>query len=1018
MYRCILALLLLALSQVAVADVHFRVLNSEVGSITDVTFDQHGLMWFGSRQGLYRYDGTRLQQVSSAQGLSDDDIRKVVVGPDNELWVAMNSGGLNIYQPKSGEVQIFRQGSEADTLSNDSVYDIAFLPDGSIWVATQSGLNRFDPNTGTFKRYFHDASTPQSLASNYAFSLYVDQRQRLWITTLGGGVSRYDPDVDAFKNVSLHGHTGQMQSDDVFAMLQVDAERFLFGTRAGVFLYNDVRQSVTPVLYEGQATGIATDIAAGAQALYVATLRHGVLAFHAETDRLSPLNRAPLGSENQLPAVPIFDMDVFQSQLFMGTWGKGLYAAFIEDSGLQAKLIQPTDEGATSNITALTNSPEGLLAGSFGNGVKRVHEHIQSLEMDNASPLHAGYRHLLKRYPELGNIGVLATSYSAAHQRLYLGTVEGLWIADLRAGALTKYRRLNERNIGYVNALAVQPNGDVWFGSGGEGLMLLEHRNDLLIAFNAQPQSQHQLVGDYVTALELDQHHLWVGTRSNGLSRCTMRPVRCQHIDEMSTTTPHFNITAIRKLSSGAVAFTTRGGGLYEYNPATQAMLQVNEAVGLNSNITLSVEEDSDGSLWVSSSAGLSRINAERNGIYNYPINALVGLTHFNADSSAGDAQEHLYFGALEGVVQLTKGTDILQHHGKTLLLSGEVRNKEQMTSVAAGEGVNKVAPESVIKLEFALLDYLAGPKDYQYRLTQTQPWQSVGQGQQLLLHHLAAGYYQIQIRSRDHAGLWQYSAPLALRVDPYFWQTWWFQCLILVAGLSLIWWLHRRRTARLAQRNRDLVRLQQQKQHAREQERQHISRELHDEIGQSLTACKLSLQMQHSVTEDVNAKAKLAGTVALVEKIIHHTRDLTRSLRPPQLDDVGLFVALDNYLETLRDCSDVTLTSQWPSELTDAVQAHSELIFRVVQEAVNNALKHAQARSIHVSISYDTSAIEVEVRDDGCGIDSKERRARMSTGQHLGLLGMRERLYEVKGSLTVTSAAGKGCTVRARIPL
>ncbi|WP_417687564.1 ligand-binding sensor domain-containing protein [Pseudidiomarina sp.] len=1017
MYRCILILVALAFCQSAFAGLNFRNLNDEVGSITDVTFDQHGLMWFASRQGIYRYDGTQLQQVSSAQGLSDDDIRKIVVGPDNRLWIGTNSGGLNVYDPETGSVRVYRHSEDSTTLSNDSVYDIAFAENGDVWVATQSGLNRFTTDTQAFQRYFHRPSEGGSIAANYTFSLYIDQQQRLWVATIGGGVSVYNSRLDTFSTVKLSEVTEADASDDVFSVLQVSPESYLLASRSGLYRFNELSNEAHPVTYQGSPIGTATDIVWAKNDVYVSTLNRGVFVYDLESGTLQTPNDAPLGSVSQLPSVPIFDMDVYESQLFVGTWGKGLYAAYLDNSELEAQLIRPTPAGELSNVTALTSSDVGVLAGSFGAGLMAVSDHLQRLEGSTGHTLNQGYRALVQSYPELRAIGVLAVAYSAAHARLYLGTVEGLWVADLKSLQLRKYSRYQEKVIGYVNALEVQENGDVWFGSGGEGLMHLDSSSDVLIAFNEQNADRHNLAGQYVTALHFERDYLWVGTRSNGLSRCTIRPLACQHIDALTGTTTHFNVTAIRALSSGSIVFATRGGGLYEFTPENSSIRHFAEDDGLGSNIILAVEEDVDRSLWLSTSKGLSRLNATRDSIYNYPVGAMLGMAHFNAHSSQADA-EHIYFGALEGVVKLKKGTTLPQQQAKTVLLAGQIRNKDETVMVQAGAVTHDVAPQSVIELEFALLDYIETQKLYHYRLAADQEWQLAGSGQQFLLHHLAPGSYNIQVRSRDHAGRWQYSESLGLKVYPYFWQTWWFQVIWLSSLLLMLWWLHKRRTARLAQRNQDLMRLQQQKQQAREQERQHLSRELHDEIGQNLTACKLSLQMQHSSTKDEDARNKLAGTVALVDKIISHTRDLTQSLRPPRLDELGLFVALDKYLEELRGYTDVELESQWPAELTDELQEHRELIFRLVQEAVNNALKHANARAIYVTITQSSRSIRVTVTDDGEGVETKVRDRKMASGQHLGLLGMRERLYEVGGEFKFESSVGHGSSVSARIPI
>lgn len=1009
--------------QCAFANISFHHVGIDVDSIIDIEFDSHGVMWLATREGVYRYDGSRLKHISSQQGLSDDDIRSLTIDKNDNIWIATNSGGLNIFEPLSGKVTAYRQTSSLDSLSNDSVYDVAFVDNNSAWVSTQNGLNLLDVQSGTFTRYFHRANDPKSLSSNYGYSLYLDDSQRLWIATLGGGVSVYNSERNNFEQIWLSDYTGLKSSDGVFAIRQIASDSFLFATRTGLYRYHHSSKQlewVTPTPETKRAVGTVTDLALSNSKVFVSTLNNGVFVYDIPSATLTVANSSDLGARLQTPAVPIYSLALYQSKLFIATLSKGLFSARINYNDLEARLMRTDVMGDLTNITSANILGNGeAVFGSFGAGLM-VSTGESSLVRINKGKLgeipQEKFQRLQEHYPEIGKVGILAVDVDLERNKIYLGTTFGLWVIDLNTEQLLKLTSYRHTDIGYVNALHLDDNGDVWFGSGGQGLMLWSGNSQLLIGFNEHEVPNSGLLGDYVTTLLRDGRYLWVGTRSKGLSRCEIKPLKCQHIDALSNSESHFNVTAITKLSNGNIMFATRGGGVFEAAESGARVENFTQQHGLNSNIILAVEQDSDQSVWLATAKGLSRISRTREEIINYPIDELVGTPQFNAHASAQN--DHvLLFGGLEGVIRINKHTSMPRDVERSLILHAKVKQQDH-TLIARTDSPLSVGPKSIIELDFALLDYGVGTKDYEYRLNAQEPWQAIGATQQFLLHHLSSGHYQVQVRSRDYSGQWQYSEVLFITVNPHWWQTVWFALFMSVFIMSLLSYWHRSRTRRLHQRNQDLLRLQEIKHQAKEQERRHLSRELHDEIGQNLTACKLGLQMLNLQDDGTLMYRQVSGSVSLLDKIISQTRDLSQSLRPPMLDELGLYAALNKYFNDLQKRTSVEIRFYLQPDLEHRIAEQSELAFRVIQEGLNNALKHAQATHIDVTVSAVNEYLTLCISDNGVGIELHSVEQCIRSGKHLGLLGMRERLYQVKGDLQIGAGHNNGCTITARIPL
>ena len=203
------------------------------------------------------------------------------------------------------------------------------------------------------------------------------------------------------------------------------------------------------------------------------------------------------------------------------------------------------------------------------------------------------------------------------------------------------------------------------------------------------------------------------------------------------------------------------------------------------------------------------------------------------------------------------------------------------------------------------------------------------------------------------------------------------------------------------------------------EEERKKISRELHDEIAQTLTGINIRLAAL-KIEATVNTKGlqeKISSTQRLVEKSVDIVHRFARELRPAVLDDLGLIPALHSFLKSFTTRTGVRagLTAFAAVERLDT--AKRTVLFRVTQEALSNVARHAQASRVEVSIQKLPDCICMKIKDDGKSFNV-ERTLHANGGKRLGLLGMRERLEMVGGKFGVESSPGKGTTVQAQIPL
>ena len=201
----------------------------------------------------------------------------------------------------------------------------------------------------------------------------------------------------------------------------------------------------------------------------------------------------------------------------------------------------------------------------------------------------------------------------------------------------------------------------------------------------------------------------------------------------------------------------------------------------------------------------------------------------------------------------------------------------------------------------------------------------------------------------------------------------------------------------------------------AQETERRRIAHELHDELGQALTAIKINLQAEEQLSH-AGGEGLQADNIRIVESALQQVRSLALALRPSMLDDLGLVPALRWLIEQTGSRHGLQMELLAPQHLRRLPPDLETAVFRIVQEALTNIVRHAQARHVHIDIRFESpDQLQVQVRDDGVGFDVAAMRRRASEGNSIGVLGMQERAMLVGGQLTITSAPGQGCTLTIR---
>ncbi len=788
--------------------------------------DHRGFLWVGSREGLYRYDGFETLAYLPDPGrpgtISDVDVRSLYQSSDDVIWIGTNAGGLNRLDVPSGEFTVFRHdSSNPSSLPDDSVYAIAEGPEGQLWVATQRGVARLDRGTGRFERFTHDAGDPGTLAHDWAFVMHLGPDDDFWIGTVGGGLHRWRPESADFERYDLALMTGGSDElNDVFTLHNDGNGQLWSGTRGGlVVLDTATGQARELPLFEvdGYKPLITSMTHDEEGRLWLGTMIHGVITVDMATGEWSRASDGELGEPGQLPSLPQMSLVANRDDLFIGTWGSGIYRTQLDPVPFRLHENQGTAPALRNdNITAIMTTDEAgrPWVGSFGGGPQR-------LDFDSGDVLSPST-------PD-GNLRVSGVLDMAVDTqgRYFAATTDGLFEFDATGAqrGVQAHRPGAQDGIGagYVSALLPTADGDLWVGVMGGGLYLRDGATGTFQPFRHDASDPKSLSGDFVTTLLGDgDGRFWVGTRSNGLNRCNTSSWDCERFGPGPDGLGHHHVTALHRDRRDRLWVATDGGGLYrariDYNGQVTGFDHWGREDGLLGNGIMSIEEDVDESLWLSTRQGLSRIQPATGKVVNYVAESGLPESHFNARASAADAR-YIYFGSIDGVLGFPTGSLLEERQPPLVRITGLQRaaRGDQPRSVPIGQ-VLDIAWGEVVTVRFATLDYSETAQDYAYRLAEDDPWTTLGTQRQVIFHGLPPGRHQFQARGRDIYGQWGESASLEILVHPPFWMTTWFRAVLAIALLLLAWGFHYLRLQRQRRITREVQRLGEKRESALEQ--------------------------------------------------------------------------------------------------------------------------------------------------------------------------------------------------------
>jgi ligand-binding sensor domain-containing protein/signal transduction histidine kinase len=959
-----------------------------------VTQTRDGYLWAGTLAGLARFDGVQFAvfDENNTPGLSSSEIGRLYEDRHTNLWISTENGG------------------------------IALAKDGKL---TSVDLGR-GSQAGRLRAICEDASG--------AVLLYTDS----------GVLARYrDGKADVW-------HAGSAVPSTCWALIAEDSGRVWVGTDTSLVALNPipvVTDEVSPIRLN----------------FLLASKRGGY--WRLANGRIQKC----IGSQvaHDFGAYPWTDTltivaacEDLEGNLVVGTYGDGVY--WFDAEGNYAHVSE--QEGLThKSVLSLTVDREGCLwVGTNGGGLFRVRRKlfellapslglvVQSVCEDGLGGLWIGcndkrvdhwtgggvqqFRILPSSLPPDVNPDTTTLDVKAVFVGRIEGALGGNWVLagawcafpprlfQWESGQFQRLKNLPEVLETNVSAIFQDRAGRLWLGTQG-GLLCFD---DLKLL-----TARDGLSSDDVRAIAEDREgSLWVGTKGGGLNRLRDGQFACF---TKTNGLPGNSVSAVEVDAEG-VLWVATSGGLARFSGGKWTRYTKKE--GLASNSLGYLLEDGRGYLWIGSNAGLMRLRKDELNRFAGDPNAAIscrvygepdGLpaTECTSGSQPGALRSRdgtLWFPTIRGLVSLNPARLKLNTNPppvviESVLVAGQLQNSDALRSAPPRQVTIPPGKEG-LEIQFASLN-LAAPEKGRFRYAlegyETQPKERPGNIRGVPYSKLPPGEYHFQVTACNEDDVWsQAGATLAITVLPPFWQTWWFLSLVTVAVLGMIVGsVHYVSTQRL---QRQLAAMQQKV--ALEKERARIARDIHDQVGASLTQLSLLGEL---VESDKDHPEEVEGHARQIEQTALETTraldEIVWTVNPSNDTLDGLITYVCKYAQEYLAVAGLRYRLEAPPQLP-ATPISPEVrhnVFLAAKESITNVVRHAQASAVTLRLRLEAASFTLEIEDNGRGLAGLDRKAAQTRN---GLRNMRKRMEDIGGSFAMSPAPERGTVVRLTAPL
>jgi ligand-binding sensor domain-containing protein/two-component sensor histidine kinase len=772
--------------------------------------DRFGFLWFGTWDGLNKYDGYTFSIWNEENGLSNQNIQALVEDLDGKIWIGTEDG-LNVYDRSKDEITRFRNDHRnINSLVHNRIRTLCLDHQGNVWIGTNRGISVYDRELKQFVNYKHDVNDRNSLIHNWINQIFCDSAGRIWIATFRG-IDTFDPVTKRFTHLSQNSGWDALLASPTYCFAQDPDHRMVVSNQNGLFRIDfpgkraDRIPVATPSTMVSPVLTIYHLLFDKNGLLWIGTARDGAWTFN-------PADGTTVFLQNQKDNPQSISNDQIVS-LFMDNAGIvwiGTYFGLNKYDQHSSKFRHHRQN---------PNDPQSLLS-----------DVIFSFFEDDDGTIWVGSERGINLFqPDKGSFRVLSTSNGnpapliSGLVRCFHKDREGLmWIGSM--GGLMKYNpdtRQSERFVAdphtpktlssnYVWKIAEDNHGYLWIAT-DKGLNRFDRKTKVFTGFFFEENDPFSLPDNNVYDVYTDlSGRVWAAT---GAGLCRFDEKRQGFIRVMEggvgkLTANQRRTASIFEASDGVFWIGTFGGGLLRYHPQKGSFRYFTEKEGLPNNVVYKVIDDQKGSLWVSTNRGIARFSIINESFSTYGLKDGIQSNEFNLNAALRTRNGRILFGGMNGFNSFFPDEIRKNEKPARIAISGFfVFDKLIRRELFDGDTIRLKYSENFFAIVFTALDFANPAKNqYKYYLQNFEKgWVTTDAYDRLAEYtNVPPGKYLFRVKGSNNDGIWNNEGiSITLIISPPWYATWGFRGGAIGAVCLLIYIMVMSRIGRINRKHR-----------------------------------------------------------------------------------------------------------------------------------------------------------------------------------------------------------------------
>jgi ligand-binding sensor domain-containing protein/signal transduction histidine kinase/DNA-binding response OmpR family regulator len=780
-------------------------------SVLSILQDKKGFLWFGTRDGLNKYDGNEFtiyrHNLEDSTSLSHNFVKILHQDLKGNLWVG-TIDGLNKYNPETNSFHKYRIETHKNNNESIAIWDIAEDSEGHLWLGTEDGLKKFNIKNGAFVQYVYN-DVDKKIFNSPTRSLFITDDNQLWIKTIDY-IGVYDLKTKTSKQYSYPENSATILNKNIVTKIYQDKEKNIWlGFDSGLAILNKDAdafeffkiKSNNTIAVEDEVRSICEDYLGN---LWIGTY-NGLYILNPEKTRISHYihdeNNANSLSQNSIYKI----YEDIKGDMWIGTYAGGV--SYFDRSFDVFKHIPTGTNNTKLNYKVVSAIVEdensNLWIGTEGGGVNFYNEKKGTFKYYTNNP----------NDPNSLSANNVKTIIQDHAGNFWIGThLGGLNFLNPNKRPLKfirfKYSANKENGLSNNRVISLHEDyqNNIWIGTSGGGLNVLNVKTNVITQIADTQNTLGNLV--YVISKTSEDQHLLVGG-SNGLAKINIENkqlIPINYLGKNNSTQVSNVVLCIYEDKNKNLWIGTEGDGLYYYETRSSKTTKYNTTNGLPNDIVYGIVPDNNNNIWLSTNYGLSRINLQSFQIKNFNESDGLQSNEFNFGAYLKSKKGELLFGGTNGF-NVFNPNDIVENTfvPPVTITSFKVNNKPFLNVTDSTERITLRHKQNVFNFDFVALSYSQPNKNqYAYKLEGfDSDWNYIGNKKSATYTNLDAGDYVFMVKASNNDGLWnEKGAAIPITILPAPWRTWWAYLVYAILLTIIILIIRKYSLIRIKERN------------------------------------------------------------------------------------------------------------------------------------------------------------------------------------------------------------------------